>query len=130
MAKLILAVGTGGFAGSILRFLIYRYFENPQENGMPWGTMIVNIAGSLLAGILFGISQKTNLIPETLSLFLLVGFCGGFTTFSAFALDNIKLFQEGAYMQNFIYISATLLFGILAIFIGHFLSTTVIKQIL
>jgi len=127
MIKLILAVGTGGFVGSVLRFLIYRYFENPQSGSWPWGTIAVNIIGSFLAGILFGISQKTNLIPETLSLFLLVGFCGGFTTFSAFALDNLKLFQEGAYIQNFIYIASTILLGITAIFIGHYLATTLVK---
>lgn len=127
MTKLILAVGSGGFAGSVLRFLVYKYFENPQSTGWPWGTMAVNVIGSLIAGILFGISEKTNLLPETLSLFLLVGFCGGFTTFSAFALDNLKLFQEGEFTQNFLYISSTILFGVLAIFIGHYLSTTLIK---
>ncbi len=127
MTKFLLAVGSGGFVGSILRFLIFKYFENPQTTGWPWGTFTVNILGSLLAGILFGISEKTNLIPETLSLFLLVGFCGGFTTFSAFALDNLKLFQAGAFMQNFLYISATILLGVLAIFIGHFLATSVLK---
>ena len=89
--------------------------------------MAVNIIGSFLAGVLFGISQKTDLIPEALSLFLLVGFCGGFTTFSAFALDNVKLFQEGAYMQNFVYITSTILLGISAIFIGHYLSTVILK---
>ncbi|MBT3244737.1 MAG: fluoride efflux transporter CrcB [Bacteroidetes bacterium] len=127
MAKIILAVGSGGFLGSVLRYLVYRYFENPQTSGWPWGTMAVNILGSLLAGFLFGLSEKTNLIPETLSLFLLVGFCGGFTTFSAFALDNVKLFQEGAFAQNFLYISSTILLGVLAIFIGHYLSTTLIR---
>ncbi len=127
MAKLLLAVGTGGFAGSVLRFLVYRYLENPVNTGLPWGTLAVNIIGSFLAGILFGISQKTSIISESLSLFLLVGFCGGFTTFSAFALDNIKLFQEGAYAQNFIYIASTILLGILAIFIGHYLVVTLIK---
>lgn len=127
MTKLILAVGSGGFAGSVLRFLVYKYFENPQATGWPWGTLAVNVAGSLLAGILFGISEKTNLIPETLSLFLLVGFCGGFTTFSAFALDNIKLFQDGAYTQNFLYITSTILLGILAIFVGHYLAVSAIR---
>ncbi len=127
MTKLIFAVGSGGFAGSVLRLLVYKYFENPQATGWPWGTFAVNIIGSLLAGVLFGISEKTNLIPETLSMFLLVGFCGGFTTFSAFALDNIKLFQDGAYTQNFIYITSTILLGILAIFVGHFLAVSVIR---
>lgn len=127
MTKLILAVGAGGFVGSVLRFLIYRFLENPQSGSWSWGTMAVNIIGSLLAGIIFGISQKTNLIPETLSLFLLVGFCGGFTTFSAFALDNLKLFQEGAYLQNFIYVASTILLGLAAIFIGHYLATSLVK---
>lgn len=127
MTKLILAVGSGGFAGSVLRFLVYKYFENPQASGLPWGTLAINVFGSLLAGILFGISEKTNLIPETLSLFLLVGFCGGFTTFSAFALDNLKLFQEGAFTQNFLYITLTILLGVFAIFVGHYLVMILIK---
>ena len=127
MGKLILAVGSGGFAGSVLRFLVYRYLENHDSSGLPWGTLAVNIIGSFLAGILFGISEKTNLIPETLSMFLLVGFCGGFTTFSAFALDNIRLFQAGAYLQNFVNIASTLLLGILAIFTGHFLTIQILK---
>lgn len=127
MGKLIFAVGSGGFAGSVLRFLVYKYLENPSQSGLPWGTLAVNILGSLLAGILFGISEKTNLIPETLSLFLLVGFCGGFTTFSAFALDNIRLFQAGAYAQNFLYITSTILLGIFAIFAGHYIAVTILK---
>lgn len=127
MAKILLAVGSGGFAGSILRFLVYRYFESPATNGWPWGTLAVNILGSLLAGVLFGLSEKTNLIPETLSLFLLVGFCGGFTTFSAFALDNLKLFQEGAFTQNFLYITSTILLGVLALFAGHYLTTSILR---
>ncbi len=127
MAKILLTVGSGGFIGSVLRYLVYRYFEDPRDTGLPWGTIAVNVIGSLLAGFLFGISEKTNLIPETLSLFLLVGFCGGFTTFSAFALDNVKLFQEGAFTQNFLYITTTILFGVLAIFIGHYMATTMIR---
>lgn len=127
MIKILLAVGSGGFAGSVLRFLVYRYMEQPETGSIPWGTLTVNILGSLLAGFLFGLSEKTNLIPDTWSLFLLVGFCGGFTTFSAFALENIRLFHQGAFVQNFLYISSTLILGILAIFVGHFIGTNLIK---
>jgi len=127
MVKVLFAVGSGGFFGSVLRYLVYRYFETGSFSGFPWGTLAVNMIGSLLAGFLFGLSDKTNLIPHSLNLFLMVGFCGGFTTFSAFALENIKLYQNGAFSITFLYLAITILMGLASIFAGIYLSNLLIK---
>ena len=83
--KQLLLVFLGGGAGSALRYLISKYL-NPVHMGIPYGTLAVNIIGSLLVGLVIGLALKTNPISQNTMLLLATGFCGGFTTFSAFAM--------------------------------------------
>ncbi len=98
----------GGGIGSVLRYLItilgeramYYLFDKPY----PFGTFLVNILGSFMIGLLYGYFQENISVSGTLKLFLLVGFLGGFTTFSSFSLDTFKLVQAGETTLAIIYI--------------------------
>ena len=120
MMKQVLLVFLGGGAGSILRFLISRSLQN--QSGMPYGTFTVNILGSLLIGMLIGLSLRNNLISNNLYLLLATGFCGGFTTFSAFAAENQAFLRAGDLYHFALYSLGSLILGYGAVFAGLFLS--------
>ena len=120
--KQLLLVGFGGFIGSVLRFWLSKLNVSWYFHAIPMGTLMVNILGSLLIGFLFGIFAGKEIAPTNLRLFLIVGFCGGFTTFSAFTNENATLLQNGEYLTSFIYIAGSIIFGILAVFIGFWLA--------
>jgi CrcB protein len=120
MYKMLL-VFIGGGSGSVLRYLIGRYFEFTEKDIFS-GTFMVNIIGSLLIGIFFGLAEKNHVLSPNQTLLLATGFCGGFTTFSTFALENTALLKSGNYLQLFFYITATIIVGIAAVFLGMFLT--------
>lgn len=100
MLKTVALVGIGGFIGSVARFLVSSTFN--REQGFPFGTFAVNAFGCLLIGILAGLADRYDLFPEYRA-FLLTGICGGFTTFSAFAIENTRLLQERDYLSFGVY---------------------------
>ena len=106
--------------GSVLRFLISRAF-NPVT-GIPYGTLTVNILGSLLLGFLLGLGLKQNLLSNNASLLLATGFCGGFTTFSAFAYENQNFLRAGDFFHLALYGFGSLILGISAVLLGLYLS--------
>ena len=83
------------------------------------GTLTVNVLGSFIIGILVGISVKSDLISTDLRVFLMVGFCGGFTTFSSFSSENLMLMQNGQVFTVLIYTSLSILLGFLAVYLGY-----------
>lgn len=118
MIKLILFIGAGGFLGSVSRFLVSRYFQQLSLSSFPYGTFIVNVAGCLLVGILFGVSAKSGWISPEWRMFLVVGFLGGFTTFSTFSMENIAMLRDGDFFHFFLYIGSTLILGLAATLFG------------
>ncbi len=121
MIKNLLLVGLGGGIGSMLRYLAWYLFKSNQ---LPVPTFIVNIAGSLVIGIVIGLSMKEPAINANWKLFLATGICGGFTTFSAFSIENLQLMLEGKYMQSVLYIMLSILLGIVAAWAGFKLVST------
>ncbi len=85
MIKNLLIIGTGGFLGSIVRYLVSQLNLSVSFHSIPVGTLTVNVAGSFMIGFLTGIAGKSMILTPEWRLFLMVGLCGGFTTFSAFA---------------------------------------------
>ena len=112
-------IGTGGFLGSIARYLISRYFQNLLLSSYPWGTFVANILGCLLIGIFYGIFTRSAYLSAEWRLFLTVGFCGGFTTFSTFANENFLLIKEGDFYYFMLYTGLSIFLGIIAVFIGN-----------
>ncbi|MEI6554075.1 MAG: fluoride efflux transporter CrcB [Paludibacter sp.] len=114
----ILLVGMGGFIGSIARFWVSKLNIYLHFLSIPLGTLTVNIVGSFIIGIITGISSKSELISPSLRLFLMVGICGGFTTFSSFTNENLTLFQNGQILSAFIYTGLSIFLGFLAVYLG------------
>ena len=120
MVQNILFVFLGGGLGSILRYLVSKQL-NPVFENFYVGTFTVNLIGSLLIGFFIGLELKY--IISKPSLFLLVtGFCGGFTTFSAFAFENYVLIKEGQMTSVFLNIGLSLILGILFVFLGLYIA--------
>lgn len=117
--KQFLLVFVGGGFGSVLRFIIGKYLNNPA-NGIPYGTFAANILGSLLIGIILGLALKNNTLSQNQILFLATGFCGGFTTFSTFAYENHIFLKSGDFMSFAIYTIASFVFGFVAVFLGMY----------
>lgn len=118
--KLILLIGAGSFAGGILRYLISVFIQNKTHGSFPYGTLLVNIIGCFLIGIVFSLFESRN-IHEPLRLFLAVGILGGFTTFSTFSLDTLTLFRSGDIAPAFGYIALSVLGSLAATFLGIFI---------
>ncbi|SHE82993.1 CrcB protein [Mariniphaga anaerophila] len=119
MVKSFIIAGIGGFLGSGARFLVSRFIQISYTSVFPWGTFTVNIIGSLLIGIFFGISERGNFMSAEWRLFLTVGFCGGFTTFSSLANDSFLLFQSKEFFRFAGYASLSFMLGLLAVFLGR-----------
>lgn len=119
--KQALLVFIGGGVGSVARYLLGKWLNN-LETAIPYGTMLSNVLGSLLIGIILGYLAKNATISETHSLLLATGFCGGFTTFSTFAYENHIFLKNGDYFSFLSYTLGSLVFGFLAVFVGLYIS--------
>ncbi len=114
----VLAVGLGGLLGSILRYVSVKTIDQYLVKNFFIGTLTVNIIGSFILGILAGVALKRADLSESTRLFIGVGFCGGFTTFSAFALENINLINDKQIGTTLLYIGASVILGVLAVLFG------------
>ncbi len=107
-------VGIGGFLGSIFRYLLSQMPIKSQMN-LPITTLIINITGSFVIGLIAATAAKSSHVDEHMILFLKVGLCGGFTTFSTFSLESHQLFQNGQTFSALIYIGLSVTLCILSV---------------
>lgn len=119
--KAILLVGLGGGAGSIFRYLCQKWVYYFYPHPFPWGTLLVNLTGCFLIGVFYSASEKSGLFTPEWRLLLTTGFCGGFTTFSAFAFENLTLLKNGDITYFILYTLTSLLLGIAAVLAGGIL---------
>lgn len=115
--KQLLLVFLGGGIGSCLRFLLSKSYGSYFQNFF-LGTFLVNIIGCLLIGLIMGLSFKSNYLNQNQTLLLSTGFCGGFTTFSAFSFENHILLKTGEYFHFSLYTISSFVVGLLAVALG------------
>ena len=119
MIKTLLAVGLGSFAGGVVRYAISLSMRGVCAQGFPWTTLIVNLLGCFLIGVVFALFGKYNSTNSLWCLMLTTGFCGGFTNFSAFANEGLQLLQNGNFVAFVGYLSASLSLGLLFVALGY-----------
>jgi CrcB protein len=123
--KLILLI-SGGALGTLLRYTVVDIGSRMQNGSFPLGTLLVNLTGSFLIGLSWGLLGKENIKPET-KAFLFIGLFGGFTTFSSFALENFHLIRGGDFRTAIIYLTISNIAGVLLVFAGFILSQTILN---
>lgn len=116
MIQSLLQVALGGAVGAALRYLTNVGAKQLLGQGYPYGTLIVNIVGSFLMGVLVVVLARKG--GNELAPFLMTGILGGFTTFSAFSLDTLTLWERGELMSAFAYVAASVLLSLAAIAAG------------
>ncbi len=124
MLRTVLFAGAGGFIGSVMRYLLQVFVEKEMSSTFPLGTLIANIAGSFLIGIVFALAEKQIMSAEW-RLFMSVGICGGFTTFSAFAFNNFNMIKEHTWNQLLLNVGGNLILGVFAVYLGIILVKSV-----
>jgi CrcB protein len=121
MIKEILLVGLGGGAGSILRYLSAVCSNKMFPSAFPAGTFFVNILGCFILGLLVGLIEHRQMLNVNHRLLFITGFCGGFTTFSTFSAESLQLFESGHTLLGAVYVAASVLTGIAAVWLGIWL---------
>ncbi|EIK45608.1 crcB protein [Cellvibrio sp. BR] len=113
-----LAIALGGALGSVLRFAAVGYLTPLLNYRFPLGTFVVNIVGSFLIGVAYVLLVEKTTLPVEWRLFFITGILGGFTTFSAFSLEILQLWQEGHVLNALVYASISVILGLLMAFVG------------
>ena len=124
MFKAMIVAGLGGFIGTCLRYLVGKFCHFYLASPFPWGTFAVNIIGSFVIGIFFGLAERAHVISPSMNVFLITGFCGGFTTFSSFAEDMFLLIQNKHWLYFGLYMGLSIILGIILVWLGRSLIKT------
>ena len=121
MLRNILIVGIGSFLGGVLRYLISIVMKSYCSQGFPWATLMVNLLGCLLIGLLFGLFNRYSSINNVWCLLFTTGLCGGFTTFSTFANEGLQLLLGGSVWSFVLYVLVSVGIGIALVALGSWL---------
>ncbi|EKV29279.1 CrcB-like protein [Caenispirillum salinarum AK4] len=124
--KMLLAVAAGGALGSVGRYATGVLMGRLLGMGFPWGTLTVNIVGSFLMGALIEWAALRGVMSQEARAFVFIGVLGGFTTFSSFSLDVAALVERGALAPAAAYVTATIIVGVAALFIGLYTARTLL----
>lgn len=116
--KNILLVLVGSATGGSLRYITSLMIQSKNSTQFPWGTFLINIIGCFVMGMVYAMAARNATTGSDIKLLLATGFCGGFTTFSAFAFENLELFKSGMHMTALMYVILSVTLGILAVVIG------------
>ncbi len=121
MYRNLLLVGAGSFIGGVSRYLVQTFIQGRFPSSFPLGTLLVNISGCFIIGAVYGLAAKGNLLTPDIRLFLATGICGGYTTFSSFAFEEVSLLSGGEWLYFSLYLSLSILLGLGAAYLGSFL---------
>ncbi len=116
--KNIMLVVAGSATGGVLRYLLTLFFVAKEWTKFPWATFTVNLLGCFIIGVVYALAEKSTSGSHQLRLLLTTGFCGGFTTFSAFAFENLQLMKLQTTGIALLYIGLSVTLGIAATFLG------------
>jgi len=122
MVKLILVFMGGGF-GALSRYLVSGWVQESAGSGFPWGTMTVNVVGSMFIGLILGLSARVLWLTPQLRILLATGFLGGFTTFSTFSYETLSLMQDG----ELAYAGLNVVMTVVACLVGTWAGVTVAR---
>ena len=111
-------VALGGLAGCVARYWLAGAVQNLTDHGFPSGTLVVNILGSFLIGLVMTLSLERGLVDDDLRILLTTGFCGGFTTMSTFSYETLALLREGEQLLALGNVSATFAACVGAVWLG------------
>ena len=126
--RTLLLVGTGGFIGSVLRYLLSSYVQQLSKGfQFPFGTLAVNVVGCVLVGFLAELADQRSLISDETRGFLIVGILGGFTTFSAFGNETMNLLRSGEPWLAFGNILGHITLGLLSVWLGYSIASLLWK---
>jgi CrcB protein len=122
--QLYLLIALGGALGSVLRFFLSQTVAEHFGTAFPWGTLIINVTGSFVIGFLWSLTEPDGrwLASPALRLFLMVGICGGYTTFSAFSLQTLNLARGGEWLHAGANIVGSVVLCLVAVWLGHVLA--------
>ena len=116
--RLAAAVAVGGALGSVARYLLGAFVQDRGSTAFPLGTFAINVSGSLLLGFLMRLGLETTAFGPEMRFFLTTGFCGGYTTFSTFSYETMRLFEDGEYGTAGLYVVSSVVLALLACAVG------------
>lgn len=119
MLRSLLIVGVGSFTGGMLRYLVSKLIQESGFHSFPLGTYLVNVLGCFAIGLFYGLFERNALMNADIRLFLTVGFCGGFTTFSTFVNESYQFVRDENFFYFFLYITLSMLGGLLMLYLGY-----------
>lgn len=111
-------IGVGGFAGAIARYVVDGFVSDRTGGAFPWGTLVVNLSGSFVLGLLFALSAERAVLPADIRGPVMIGFIGAYTTFSTFMLESWRLVESGAWGMAIANLGGSMVLGLVAVFAG------------
>ena len=114
----LLLIGLGGFAGAITRYLVDGAVSDRTAGGFPWGTLVINVSGSFLLGLLFAMTAERTILPAEIRGPVMIGFIGAYTTFSTFMLESWRLVENGATGVAIANLGGSMALGLVAVVAG------------
>ena len=118
MFKPVIYVAVGSLLGGVGRFLLQQFVQKRFFSSFPYGTLCVNLLACFIIGIIYGLSNKGNILSPNARIFLATGICGGFSTYSSFMYENYSMLQDGEIFNTFLYVATSLFIGFAATSFG------------
>ena len=114
----LILVGLGGFAGAVMRWLVDGWVSERNPTAFPVGTLVINLTGSFLLGLLFAWVMERSILPPEVRGPVMIGFLGAYTTFSTFMLESWRLIEDGAWALALLNLGGSTVLGVVAVLAG------------